>query len=64
MEPYISRARERWNLTQLSDSILAVDSAGKALARNCIPHIVCVLLLRQLRAGSEKDIGKEHSFQH
>ena len=48
MEPYIVRARERWNLDRLSDSIRAVDFAGEALARNCNRQTVCEVLFLQL----------------
>ncbi|MGW8161194.1 MAG: DNA polymerase III subunit delta' [Desulfobulbales bacterium] len=51
LEPYVVRARERWNLDQLSDKIQAVDFAKQALARNCNRQIVCdVLFLRLLAA--------------
>lgn len=44
------RARERWNLSQLSDKICAVDSAGQALARNCNRGLVCEVLMLRLIA--------------
>ncbi|HBI14928.1 MAG TPA: DNA polymerase III subunit delta' [Desulfobulbaceae bacterium] len=45
----LSRARERWNLQELSDSIQTIDFAQQALARNCNRQMVCdVLFLRLL----------------
>ena len=53
MEPHIARARERWNLAQLSDRIDAVDFARKALARNCNRQMVCEVFFLQLLAVLE-----------
>lgn len=50
MEPYLGRARERWNLAQLSDKMRAVEFARQALARNCNRQMVCELLFLQLLA--------------
>ena len=47
----LGRARERWNLTELSDSIGAIDFALRALARNCNRQLVCEVLLLKLLAG-------------
>ncbi len=44
----IVRAAERWNPDQLSARIRAVDSAQKALARNCNRGLVCEVLLLEL----------------
>ncbi len=41
-------ARERWNLSQLSDKMRAIDAAAKALARNCNRGLVCEVLMLQL----------------
>ena len=41
-------ARERWNLSQLSDKMLAIDAATRALARNCNRGLVCEVLMLQL----------------
>ncbi|HFQ88921.1 MAG TPA: DNA polymerase III subunit delta' [Desulfobulbus sp.] len=41
-------ARERWNLERLSDKIAAIDSAHRALARNCNRALVCETLLLDL----------------
>jgi len=55
-DPEIGRARERWNLTELSDKVEAVDFADKALARNCNRGLVCeVLLTHLLDAGCFTD---------
>ncbi len=40
--------RERWSLQQLSDKILAVESARRNLARNCNKGLVCEVLLLEL----------------
>jgi len=45
--------RERWNLSQLSDKMRAIDAAGKALARNCNRALVCEVLMLEL-------IGNRH----
>jgi DNA polymerase-3 subunit delta' len=58
MAPFIARARERWNLAQLSDSIQAIDFAGKALARNCNRQMVCEVLFLQLLAAPINDSRK------
>ncbi|HEB50236.1 MAG TPA: DNA polymerase III subunit delta', partial [Desulfobulbus sp.] len=42
------QARERWNLERLSDKIAAIDTAQKALARNCNRALVCEVLLLDL----------------
>lgn len=42
------RARERWNLSQLSDKMRAIDSAALALGRNCNRGLVCEVLMLQL----------------
>ncbi|MFP7753864.1 hypothetical protein ACLG6S_04270 [Thermodesulfobacteriota bacterium B35] len=44
----IVRAAERWNPDQLSARIRAVDTAQKALARNCNRGLVCEVLLLEL----------------
>jgi DNA polymerase-3 subunit delta' len=41
-------ARERWNLSELSDKMLAIDAAAAALARNCNRGLVCDVLMLQL----------------
>jgi DNA polymerase-3 subunit delta' len=46
----LTLARERWNLSQLSDKIRAVDSAVQALARNCNRGLVCEVLMLRLIA--------------
>ncbi|GBE12464.1 DNA polymerase III subunit tau [bacterium BMS3Bbin14] len=48
---HIDRARERWNLTQLSDSIKSIDYAEKALGRNCNRALVCEVLFLNLFAA-------------
>ncbi len=40
--------RERWNLSQLSDKMRAIDAAGRALARNCNRALVCEVLMLDL----------------
>jgi DNA polymerase-3 subunit delta' len=45
------RARERWNLPELSDSIQAVDYAQQALTRNCNRQMVCEVLFLRLLTG-------------
>ena len=45
------RARERWNLPELSDSIQAVDYAQQTLARNCNRQMVCEVLFLRLLTG-------------
>ncbi len=42
------RARERWNLQQLSDMVNAVDYARRALAANCNPGLVSEVLMLDL----------------
>jgi len=42
------RARERWNLQQLSDMVQAVDNVGPALARNCNRGLVCEVMMLEL----------------
>jgi len=44
----VCRARERWNLSQLSDKMRAIDTADSALGRNCNRALVCEVLLLQL----------------
>lgn len=44
----ILRARERWNLSQLSDKVRSIDSASRALTRNCNRGLVCEVLMLQL----------------
>ncbi|MDW7774196.1 MAG: DNA polymerase III subunit delta' [Desulfobulbaceae bacterium] len=44
----IERARERWNLAELSDMVNAVDYAEMALARNCSQGLVCEVLFIKL----------------
>jgi DNA polymerase III subunit delta' len=50
LEPYLDRARERWNLAQLSDKMRAVEFARQALARNCNRQMVCEVLFLRLLA--------------
>ncbi|HEB70474.1 MAG TPA: DNA polymerase III subunit delta' [Desulfobulbus sp.] len=40
--------RERWNLSQLSDKMRAIDAATDALARNCNRALVCEVLMLNL----------------
>lgn len=49
--PYLSLARDLWNLQQLSAMLRAVDFAGKALARNCNRALTCEVLLLELMTG-------------
>lgn len=49
--PFLSRARERWNLDRISDNIQAVEFARQALARNCNRQMVCDVLFLRLLAG-------------
>ncbi len=44
----VERARERWNLEQLSDKVQAVENALKALDRNCNRALVCEVLFLKL----------------
>ncbi|WP_028585927.1 DNA polymerase III subunit delta' [Desulfogranum mediterraneum] len=44
----LKRARELWNLDQLSAKITAIDSAEQALARNCNRGLTCEVLLLDL----------------
>ena len=44
----VSRARERWNLDELSDKVSAIDYAEKALSRNCSRGLVCEVLFLHL----------------
>ncbi|MFZ5798222.1 MAG: hypothetical protein ACOY3O_07325, partial [Thermodesulfobacteriota bacterium] len=48
----LARARERWNLPELSDNIQAIDAALQALARNCNRQLVCEVLFLRLLAGA------------
>lgn len=46
----IVQARERWNLTELSDKVQVIDFVAKTLARNCNRQTACeVLFLKLLR---------------
>jgi len=47
----LDRARERWNLQELSDSIQAIDYALQGLARNCNRQLVCEVLFLKLLIG-------------
>ena len=53
MVHHLRRARERWNLARLSDSIQAVDLARQALVRNCNRQMVCEVLFLDLLAGPD-----------
>ena len=44
----ILRARERWNLTQLSDKVQVIDFVAKTLARNCNRQMACEVLFLKL----------------
>jgi len=46
--PEVKRARERWNLQQLSAKMAAVDLAEQALARNCNRGLTSEVLLLDL----------------
>jgi DNA polymerase-3 subunit delta' len=46
--PEVERARERWNLQQLSAKMAAVDLAEQALARNCNRGLTSEVLLLDL----------------
>jgi DNA polymerase-3 subunit delta' len=46
--PEVERARERWNLQQLSDKMAAIDLAEQALARNCNRGLTSEVLLLDL----------------
>lgn len=46
--PEVLRARERWNLPQLSAKITAIDLAEQALARNCNRGLTSEVLLLDL----------------
>ena len=48
LDEEVKRARERWNLTQLSDMVDAVNYAEQALARNCSQALVCEVLFFNL----------------
>lgn len=48
----ISRARELWNLEQLSAKIAAVDFAEQAINRNCSRGLTCEVLLLDLFEGN------------
>lgn len=48
MGPEVVRARERWNLDQLSAKMAAVDLAEQALARNCNRSLTSEVLLLEL----------------
>jgi DNA polymerase-3 subunit delta' len=47
-------ARERWNLTELSDKVEAVDFAEQALARNCNRGLVCEVLFMNLMDADDR----------
>lgn len=47
-EHRLARARERWNLQQLSDMVEAVEYARGALSRNCNRGLVCEVMLLKL----------------
>jgi len=44
----ILRARERWNLEQLSDKVQVIDFVAKTLARNCNRQMACEVLFLKL----------------
>ena len=44
----ILRARERWNLAQLSDKVQVLDFVAKTLARNCNRQMACEVLFLKL----------------
>ena len=44
----IRRARERWNLVQLSDKVQVIDFVAKTLARNCNRQMACEVLFLKL----------------
>lgn len=46
--PEVMRARERWNVSQLSAKIAAIDLAEQALARNCNRGLTSEVLLLDL----------------
>lgn len=48
----LERIRERWNLSQLSDKMNAVEYAEKALVRNCNRGLICDVLMLQLLAAA------------
>lgn len=52
ISPQVDKARELWNLQQLSAMLLAVDFAEKALARNCNRALTCEVLLLELMTGN------------
>jgi DNA polymerase-3 subunit delta' len=49
------RARERWNLEELSDKIRAIDYAEQALARNCNKGLVCEVLFLRLLSSQQHE---------
>lgn len=51
----IDRARERWNLIELSDMVKAVDFAEQALGRNCNQGLVCEVLFMKLMDTNHND---------
>jgi len=51
----LERARERWNLQQLSDMVQAVDNAGPALARNCNRALVCEVMMLELFSAAGRN---------
>ena len=48
LDEHILRARERWNLQQLSDMVQVIDFVAKALARNCNRQMACEVLFLKL----------------
>ncbi|MCL7487316.1 MAG: DNA polymerase III subunit delta' [Desulfobulbaceae bacterium] len=48
MDDNILRARERWNLQQLSDKVQVIDFVAKTLARNCNRQMACEVLFLKL----------------
>jgi DNA polymerase-3 subunit delta' len=50
----LGRARERWNLPELSDTMQAIDFSLRGLARNCNRQLVCEVLLLKLLTGQPR----------
>ncbi|BCO07638.1 DNA polymerase III subunit delta' [Desulfolithobacter dissulfuricans] len=57
LDDQVARAREQWNLTQLSDKVQAMGSARRALARNCNQGLVCEALMLDLLECSPRVLG-------
>ena len=57
LDDQVVRAREQWNLTQLSDKVQAMGSARRALARNCNQGLVCEALMLDLLECSPRVPG-------